>query len=240
MEHGTFEITLYPSVADLARTPWSLPTLTSYPVTAMFRPSACLSAQRAGGEFTFDLNRLLEVSVGDPRNYGLALGQGLFRGEIRDLFRHALAATPTDDSLHILLALETEVDYLASCRGVEKWSRVRKRVGLAAVIVIPLGIVAGLYKYAEDQRNARETTELTAAQGLFRPLVREPGNLNEREVEALLQLGSLKPDQEGVRLKFFEHTLSDVSRRCVTARLDRPSSARSKLPMARRSRPTGS
>jgi hypothetical protein len=105
MGHGTFEITLYPSVADLAPTPGAPPAVV-YPVTAMYRPPGMLLAQRAGGKFAFDPARLLASGFRDPRDYGLALGKRLFRGAIRGLFRTALAETPADDSLHVLLALE--------------------------------------------------------------------------------------------------------------------------------------
>jgi hypothetical protein len=70
LAHGTFEITLYPSAADLLRAPGAPPAAASYPVTAMHRPPGSLSARRAGGEFAFDPDRLLAAEA-DPRSYGL-------------------------------------------------------------------------------------------------------------------------------------------------------------------------
>src|SRR4051812_46297974 len=104
--HGTFEITLYPNATDLLSSPVALQASEAYPVTALYRPPGSLSARRAGGAFALDPDRLLEAGFGDPKEYGRALGEGLFRGAIRDLFRNALAATPATDSLHVLLSLE--------------------------------------------------------------------------------------------------------------------------------------
>ena len=91
------------------------------------------------------------------------------------------------------------------------WTRVAIGGLTTALIAISALAVWGELK-RRDAVRARETTEITAAEGLFRPLVREPGDLNEREVEAIQQLGRLKPDQEGVRIKFLEHALGDASR----------------------------
>jgi hypothetical protein len=118
------------------------------------------------------------------------------------------------------LGVDSDVQALAvaSRRAIDSLKR-RKRMrtqvaigGLttALIAISALGVWGELKRL--DAVRARETTEITAAEGLFRPLVHEGANLNEREVEALMQLGELQADQEGVRLKFLETALSDTSR----------------------------
>jgi hypothetical protein len=125
------------------------------------------------------------------------------------------------------LGVDSDVQALAvaSHRAIDL-RRIRKRMwtrvaigGLTAALIVISGFAYFAHRARVDAEiseakavSAREAAQITAAEGLFRPLVREPGDLNEREVEALQQLGGLKPDQEGVRIKFLEHALSDASR----------------------------
>jgi hypothetical protein len=144
------------------------------------------------------------------------------RGRPSDALRHRGGDLDRAEALKCLAAVQlnqAEVDYLSACRGSQWRARVGRRFSLAAAIVIPLGIAAGSYqfarvqnRYAEDQRKARETTETTAAEGFFRAITGESGPLNEREVEAFEQLGGLKAEQDGIRIKFLVHALSNASR----------------------------
>jgi hypothetical protein len=118
------------------------------------------------------------------------------------------------------LGVDSDVQALAAAsrRAIESLKR-RKRMwtrvaigGLTTALIAISALAVWAVLERRDAVSARETTETTAAEGLFRPLVRQLGDLNEREVEALQQLGRLKPDQEGVRIKFLEHALGDTSR----------------------------
>ena len=118
------------------------------------------------------------------------------------------------------LGVDSDVQALAvaSRRAIDSLKR-RKRMwtqvaigGLTTALIAISALAVWAVLERRDAVSARKTTETTAVKGLFRPLVREPGDLSEREVEALQQLGRLKPDQEGIRIKFLEHALGEASR----------------------------
>ncbi|HZY87156.1 MAG TPA: hypothetical protein VFE78_20135, partial [Gemmataceae bacterium] len=81
-------------------------------------------------------------------------------------------------------------------------------------LVVALLLIPGVVYYRLWQRaeKARDETERTAAVGLLRPLMPQPGGLTPREVEALTQLATLPKSQERIRIRFIEEGLSDPGR----------------------------
>jgi hypothetical protein len=109
-----------------------------------------------------------------------------------------------------------EVDYLDACRKrqerqAERERRYRSwivRVSLAGT-VIALGL-AGLAWYQRNRAvEAHVETQITWANGLFRPLGLQSGGLNQVELSALTELGSLPEPQAQVRVRFVKRALDD-------------------------------
>jgi hypothetical protein len=100
------EIAFYPGLTDLTSASKDKSAPWHYPVTATYRPPDSIVGRRADGEFAYDPDRLLRAGDANLREYGMALGEGLFQGAIFSLFRDALSATRAEDSLHVMLSLE--------------------------------------------------------------------------------------------------------------------------------------
>jgi hypothetical protein len=111
MTGGTFEVTFYPQYADPGVAGREAVLRVRCPVLAVCRRPQELNVRRAGGWFECDRGALVANDARVPE-YGRTLGRGLFGpdpnqlSEVGRLFREALASTPPDGSLHVLLSLE--------------------------------------------------------------------------------------------------------------------------------------
>ncbi len=123
MAAGIFEVTLYPTLADLKGVAPD-PSKIECPVSAEYRRSGDLNVQRESGTFECNRIELNQAGDADVSGYGRLLGRGLFRGQIERLFHTALGE---NDPLHVLLSLEAP-----SLRGLS-WERLCGPVG------VPLG-----------------------------------------------------------------------------------------------------
>ena len=87
----TFEVTVQRKSAD------------RWPVVAQLVAAGAELPVRREGTFALDPDDLVEASPGE---YGAVLGRALFREDVRDGFKQALARA--DDALHVLLYVEAD------------------------------------------------------------------------------------------------------------------------------------